>query len=159
MCHRCIFAVKKRIQYVVILLSCTVCMSTHQYSVKRWWSSSSLNMAEYCHSGIITQPLYHQLQTDMIAFQCIVGYLFSRHTDNRETMRGECFTNIWKETPLKNFTNHSFRLVNQQTSYPWCVTLSTKLGQISQYILCWYTVKVYPSFTADILILKWTALC
>lgn len=36
----------------------------NQYSVKCWWSSSALNMAQYCESGIVAQPFDHQLKTD-----------------------------------------------------------------------------------------------
>ncbi len=61
MCHSGIFAECEKN---------SACCPTHQYSVKRWGSSSSLNMAEYGHSGIITQPLHYQLQTDMEAFRC-----------------------------------------------------------------------------------------
>ena len=40
-------------------------------------------MTEYGHSGIITQPLYHQLQTQMEEFQYIMGLSFSMHPQQK----------------------------------------------------------------------------
>lgn len=47
-----------------VLTPCVRCVSAHQYSVKCWWSSSSLDVAQYRQSGVIAQPFDHQLTTD-----------------------------------------------------------------------------------------------
>lgn len=53
----------------------------HQYSVKCRGSSSSLNMAEYSHPGVVTQSLPHQLQ--------------NTHTGSSVRQIDLCPCNIW----------------------------------------------------------------
>lgn len=50
-----------------------MCSPAHQYSVKGRGSSSSLNVAEHGHSGVVAQPVHHQLQTDTEEFQQMMG--------------------------------------------------------------------------------------
>lgn len=89
MCQSFMFATLKK----------SVCWSTHQYSVKCWRSSSSLNMAKYCHSGIITQSLYHQLLKDRIAFQHIMGLWAGIHTEKER---------LWESTVSGCSSNRQF---------------------------------------------------